>query len=92
VGDTHCAFPAIVKAKLARLLLFSYLTGNEDMHLKIFSLVVRNGVVGLAPAYDLLNTTLVLENASAISMVPGRPGNGKSATLKLSTIAQAVLD
>jgi serine/threonine-protein kinase HipA len=60
------------KAKLARLLLFCFLTGNEDMHLKNFSLVVRNGVVGLAPGYDLLNTTLVLENAAEESALPLR--------------------
>jgi len=72
VVETHCSFPAIEKAKLARLLLFCYLTGNEDMHLKNFSLLVRNGVICLSPAYDLLNTTLVLENASEESALPLR--------------------
>ena len=72
VVETHCTFPAIEKAKLARLLLFCFLTGNEDMHLKNFSLVVRNGVVRLSPAYDLLNTTLVLGNASEESALPLR--------------------
>ena len=72
VVETHCTFPAMEKAKLARLLLFCFLTGNEDMHLKNFSLVVRNGVVGLAPGYDLLNTTLVLENATEESALPLR--------------------
>lgn len=42
------------------------------MHLKNFSLVVREGVVGLSAAYDLLNTTLVLENASEESALPLR--------------------
>lgn len=70
VVETHCTFPAIEKAKLARLLLFCFLTGNEDMHLKNFSLVLRDGVVRLAPAYDLLNTTLVLENAMEESALP----------------------
>lgn len=70
VVEAHCTFPAIEKAKLARLLLFCYLTGNEDMHLKNFSLVVRNGIVCLSPAYDLLNTTLVLGNASEESALP----------------------
>ena len=72
VVEAHCTFPAIEKAKLARLLLFCHLTGNEDMHLKNFSLVVRNGVVGLSPAYDLLNTTLVFENAAEESALPLR--------------------
>lgn len=72
VVETHCSFPAMEKAKLARLLLFCFLTGNEDMHLKNFSLVVRDGVVRLAPGYDLLNTTLVLENATEESALPLR--------------------
>ena len=70
VVETHCTFPVIEKTKLARLLLFCYLTGNEDMHLKNFSLMVRDGIVGLSPAYDLLNTTLVLGNASEESALP----------------------
>jgi serine/threonine-protein kinase HipA len=61
--ENFCTFPALEKPKLARLLLFCFLTGNEDMHLKNFSLLVQKGVVKLSPAYDLLNTTLVLENA-----------------------------
>lgn len=40
--------------------VFSFLTGNADMHLKNFSLI-RKPEVGyvLAPAYDLVATTLV---------------------------------
>lgn len=72
VVETHCSFPAMEKAKLARLLLFCFLTGNEDMHLKNFSLLLKDGVVRLAPAYDLLNTTLVLENATEESALPLR--------------------
>ena len=72
VVEAHCTFPAIEKAKLARLVLFCFLTGNEDMHLKNFSLVVRDGVVRLSPAYDLLNTTLVLGNASEECALPLR--------------------
>jgi len=40
--------------------LFSFLTGNADMHLKNFSLYNRPGMgYTLAPAYDLLATALV---------------------------------
>ena len=72
VVETHCTFPAIEKAKLVKRLLFSFLNGNEDMHLKNFSLLVRDGIVALSPAYDLLNTTLVLGNASEESALPLR--------------------
>ncbi|CAN5474887.1 HipA domain-containing protein [soil metagenome] len=68
--EQFCTFPALEKPKLARRLLFCFLTGNEDMHLKNFSLWSTNGTVTLAPAYDFLNTTLVLEDAIEESALP----------------------
>jgi serine/threonine-protein kinase HipA len=42
------------------LVLFSFLTGNADMHLKNFSLLEQPGLgMVLSPAYDLVNTVLV---------------------------------
>ena len=70
--EQFCTFPAIEKPKLAKRLLFCFLTGNEDMHLKNFSLWMQDGVVSLTPAYDLLNSTLVLENAKEESALPLR--------------------
>jgi serine/threonine-protein kinase HipA len=32
--------------------------GNEDMHLKNFSVITREEKIALAPAYDFLNTTV----------------------------------
>lgn len=61
--DTYCTFPAVEKVKLLRLTLFSFLVGNEDMHLKNFSIIRNQEVISLAPAYDLLNTTIVLPQA-----------------------------
>jgi len=58
--ETFCSFPVIEKVKLFRLTLFSFLTGNEDMHLKNFSVIQKKNIVTLSPAYDLLNTTIVL--------------------------------
>ncbi len=77
-----CTFPAIEKLKLAQRLLFCFLTGNEDMHLKNFSLWYRDGVVSLTPAYDLLNSTLVLGKASEESALPLN-GRKKNLTRKL---------
>ena len=36
----------------------AFLTGNEDMHLKNWSLITRDDKVELSPAYDLLNSTI----------------------------------
>ncbi|MCX2837846.1 HipA domain-containing protein [Salinimicrobium sp. MT39] len=41
------------------LAVFSFLTGNNDMHLKNFSLIKRGNMWGLSPAYDLLNVSIV---------------------------------
>lgn len=58
--DLFCSFPAIEKVKLFRQTLFSFLVGNEDMHLKNFSLILQDDKVELSPAYDLINSTLVI--------------------------------
>ena len=56
---------------LSRHLLFCFVIGNGDMHLKNFSLVTQiDGEVLLSPAYDLLSSKLVLpkEEDLAISL------------------------
>ena len=53
-----CTFAQVERARLFPRILFSYLVGNEDMHLKNFSLVTRSGKTELAPAYDFLSTTV----------------------------------
>jgi serine/threonine-protein kinase HipA len=42
------------------VILFSYITGNNDMHLKNFSLIRNNENWEFSPAYDLLNVNLHL--------------------------------
>ena len=42
------------------LAIFSFLTGNNDMHLKNFSMIESPSGWVLAPAYDLLNVAIVL--------------------------------
>ena len=44
------------------LALFSFLTGNNDMHLKNFSMIKSTSGWLFAPAYDLLNVTIVNPN------------------------------
>lgn len=58
--DTYCTFPVIEKVKLFRLTMFNFLIGNEDMHLKNFSVITKDNKIELSPAYDLLNTTIVV--------------------------------
>ncbi|RZL21755.1 MAG: HipA domain-containing protein, partial [Pedobacter sp.] len=41
------------------LTVFNFLTGNNDMHLKNFSLLLDDDKWSLSPAYDLLNVAIV---------------------------------
>jgi len=70
VIDRYCTFPAVEKIKLFRLTLVNFLIGNEDMHVKNFSLMTRDGKVELTPAYDILNTTIVLPGVSEEIALP----------------------
>ena len=65
--------------RLFEVILFCYLTGNTDMHLKNYALIENPlGQYELTPAYDLLSTLLALpdEEESALTI------NGKKNRLK----------
>jgi serine/threonine-protein kinase HipA len=47
------------KISFFELAVFSFLTGNNDMHLKNFSMIESASGWVLAPAYDLLNVSIV---------------------------------
>jgi len=47
------------KLKFFELAIFSFITGNNDMHLKNFSMIHIADTWTLAPAYDLLNVAIV---------------------------------
>lgn len=71
--------PGLDATRLLDIAVFSFLTGNADMHLKNFSLLTeQDGTVRLAPAYDLLASRLLLpkdREEMALSL------NGKRARL-----------
>lgn len=58
VINRYCTFPAIENLKLFKMVIFNYLIGNEDMHLKNFSIITEDGKVTLSPCYDLVNSTI----------------------------------
>ena len=47
------------KLYFLEIAIFSFLTGNNDMHLKNFSMINKEDSWILAPAYDLLNVAIV---------------------------------
>ena len=55
-----------------RVVLFNYITLNDDAHLKNFSLIDRgNGDYRLAPAYDLINTSLHIRTPQIFALEKG---------------------
>ena len=56
----YSVMPGLDVVNFFEVVLFSFLTGNADMHLKNFSLIEQAGTgMVLSPAYDLVATALV---------------------------------
>ena len=71
------------------LALFSFLTGNNDMHLKNFSMIESDSGWKLAPAYDLLNVTILLpEDTEELALTLA----GKKSKLKKEHFEQLGID
>ncbi len=70
VIEQFCTFPKIEFVKLFKLTLFNFLVGNEDMHLKNFSLITKDRKISISPAYDLLNTTIAQKNTKEEIALP----------------------
>lgn len=76
----HSANPVLDLINFFEQVIFSFLTGNADMHLKNFSLIEQPGTgFILAPAYDMVASALVVkgdEEELALNL------NGKKRKLK----------
>jgi len=57
--ETYAENTLLDKLRFFELTIFSYLTGNNDMHLKNFSMIKTSYGWALSPAYDLLNVNIV---------------------------------
>lgn len=67
--------PVVEVAKLLRLIAFSYLIANGDLHAKNVSLrTTRHGLVELTPAYDVLSTLPYGDRTMALPL-DGRTDN-----------------
>lgn len=68
--------------------LFSWITGNADMHLKNFSLYsLQKGAYSLTPAYDMVSTALVMpEDTEELALTL----NGKKRKIKRSDFEVAM--
>jgi serine/threonine-protein kinase HipA len=57
--EEHSSNTLLDTVYFLELAIFSFLTGNNDMHLKNFSMINTGDTWSLAPAYDLLNVAIV---------------------------------
>ena len=70
--DRYVSAALVEKLKFFRLVVFNYLTCNDDAHLKNFSLMSIDGTdYRLTLAYDLLNTQLHLTNPHIFALTKG---------------------
>lgn len=78
----HATAPLIESYNLIKLVIFSYLIGNGDLHAKNISLMesLKDGRIGLTPAYDLICTLLYGDQRMALKM------DTKDANLKRTDI------
>ena len=81
----YSAMPKLDLTNYLQLLLFCFVTGNNDMHLKNFSLYKPNDAYRLTPAYDLLNVAIANpkdKEEMALTL------NGRKSKLRLNDFIQ----
>jgi len=86
--NAYSTNPGLDRVNFYEIVLHSYLTGNNDMHLKNFSLIKNeNKAYNLCPAYDLVASALVVESDDeelALNL------NGKKKKLKKKDFEKAM--
>lgn len=89
----YSSAPMLDVQRYWEVVLFSWMTGNSDMHCKNFSLVdTGNGEYALAPAYDLLAVLLADPNDSeemAMSFTVGGSKSGFDRTTFMTAFTQS---
>lgn len=85
----YSSVPKLDVVNFFEVVLFSWITGNNDMHLKNFSLYESHvGTIRLTPAYDMINAVVlnpIDDEELALTL------NGKKKRLKLSDFIAAAV-
>lgn len=85
----YSAAPLLDLVNFWEIVVFSWLTGNADMHLKNFSLFRPKTNYMLTPAYDLLSTTLAMpEDDEELALTL----NGKKKRIKRKDFEKSMHD
>lgn len=83
----YSATPQLDLVNFWEVVIFSWITGNADMHLKNFSLYNTGMGYGLTPAYDLLSTVLVMpEDTEELALTL----NGRKRKIRRSDFVKAM--
>ncbi|MDE6542925.1 MAG: HipA domain-containing protein [Muribaculaceae bacterium] len=83
----HSSAPLLDVVNFWEVVVFSWLTGNADMHLKNFSLFRPSANYMLTPAYDLLSTSIVIpEDDEELALTL----NGKKKKIKRGDFEKAM--
>ncbi|MCQ2136252.1 MAG: HipA domain-containing protein [Bacteroidales bacterium] len=83
---TYSSTPRLDLVNFMQVLLFSFVTGNNDMHLKNFSIYRPGKLYQLTPAYDLLNVSIANPKDNEEMALPI---NGKKSRIKLDDFLKA---
>lgn len=85
----YSSFAQLDLVNFWEVVVFSWITGNADMHLKNFSLYNKNGLgFALTPAYDLLSTALVMpEDTEELALTL----NGKKRKIRRGDFEKSML-
>jgi len=72
--------PVLQLARLFERVVFNWVVGNGDMHLKNWSLIENGPLIELAPVYDFLNTSIEVadEAESALELGDRKSGWGRN--------------
>ena len=83
----YSSAPMLDVQRFWEVVLFSWITGNSDMHLKNFSLLsTTRGKYGLSPAYDLLNVHLIFNDPEELAL----PLDGKKKKITRQNFVRAM--
>ena len=86
---THSSAPMLDVINFWEIVVFSWLTGNADMHLKNFSLFKPIENYMLTPAYDLISTSIVMpEDDEELALTL----NGKKKKIKREDFEKVMSD
>ena len=84
----YSAVPQLDLVNYWEVVVFSWITGNSDMHLKNFSLYKSPMGYCLTPAYDLLSTAIVMpEDKEEMALTL----NGKKARIRRSDFEKSII-